>query len=241
MIQTYVFREVHDKEELKTLFKLRYDIFSKCHMALFLRKNHQELDVLPFDTSAVQYGLFLEEKLIGSIRVVKPVGQYINTNVQLIYGDLYGGTDNSSHHPGNTISLPFLDYGRDISDHWQFYNSCADTKQDIVEGGRLAILPEYRNIRVSKFLIESVFATYFVLEDKYKHAVVSSTIDHAPFYRHYGFKAIGPENGYQIRGNTMVTFSIPIGTLEAVPHHLHDRFIHLANTYSSTGQIECQI
>lgn len=241
MRQTYVFREVHDKEELNTLFKIRYDIFSKCHMALFLRKNKQELDVLPFDTCAVQYGLFLREKLIGSIRVVKPAGQYINTNAQLIYGDVYGSTENLQLNLSSSAPLPFLDYGSDISEHWQFYDSCRDAKHEIVEGGRLAILPEYRNIRVSKFLIESVFATYFVLENKYKHAVVSSTIDHAPFYRHYGFKAIGPESGYETRRNTMVTFSVPIGTLDAVPHHLHEKFTQLAHMYSATGQIESQL
>lgn len=59
-------------------------------MALFFRKNYQKLEVLPFDTTAVQYGLFLNEKLIGCIRVVKPAGQHLNTNAQLIYGNVYG-------------------------------------------------------------------------------------------------------------------------------------------------------
>lgn len=241
MRQTYVFRKVETTEELTKLFKLRYDIFSKCHMAMFLSKNNKELDVLPFDTSAVQYGLFLNEKLIGSIRVVKPNGKYINTNVQSIYQDLLTHNSNTLYQQNKIAPLPFLDYGRDITAHWQFYNSCTDANQDIVEGGRLAILPEHRNIRVSKFLIESVFATYFVLENDYKHAVVSSTIDHAPFYQHYGFKAIGSERGYETRGNTMVTFSIPIGTLSSVPQHFHEKFLELAYTYSTTGQIESRL
>ncbi len=241
MRQTYVFRKVEESEELRKIFALRYQIISKCHLAPFLEQNCEGIDIAPYDVNAIHYGLYLQEQLIGTIRVVKPHDKYTNPIVSSILLGHYRNNIDQSSNTDAIAPLPFLEYGADIPEHLQYYNSCKDRNIEIVEGGRFVILPEYRNIRVFKFFIESVFASCFILENKFTHAVATCTIDHAHFYRFYGFNVIGPEHGYVVNGTKLVTFSVPLGTLLPIPGQFHEKFRQLAFTFSTTGQIECQI
>lgn len=240
MKQPFTFRELRTPDEILQSLKLRYDVYSQCHMKTFLHPNPLEIDADCFDEHSRHYGLYQDQTLAGYIRVIMPKAEYQNPEFNSLKKEHIEMRQTDFPDYLSDAPYPYLSYSGLPVSYWQHYHRLQSCKYDVVEGGRLVLKPEFRDLRTSKFLIESVFTLYFLLHPVPGNAVVTCCKDHYRFYSYYGFQPIGEGDSYYTNGNTLISVTIPISTLSGVPTHLHDRFTKMADEYSSTGKIEFQ-
>jgi predicted GNAT family N-acyltransferase len=236
MKKTFIFREITRREELIASFKLRYLIYKNCHLKSFLDSYVRDMDLDTYDHHAKHYGLYHTNNLAGYIRVVLPKEQFLNADILSIKKEILQAKAIHNAYHNSTAPYPFLSYTDRTDPLWEFFKDSNCQQEKIAEGGRLVLRPEFRSIRTAKFLLESIFSIYFLLMKEIKYAVVTCVKDHVDFYRSYGFSPITNKEEY-INENKIISLSIPVSSLSAVPTHLHNRINQMASEYTQTNKI----
>ncbi|MCD4663885.1 MAG: GNAT family N-acetyltransferase [Bacteroidales bacterium] len=234
MSKKYTFREITEKDELEKSFRLRYNVYSKCRMNSFVKPNKHSIDIDSFDLHSRHFTLICNNTIVGYMRVVLPKEEILQQNI-LELGNMYDLLNDSKKPKNDGSPYPFLNYKGTPGSYWNYYHSLSIKNEGLVEASRLALLPEYRTIRSSKFLIECIMVFFILICERMKHAVIACYDNHSAFYKYYGFKEIDSGNKYQFP----INFSafILVISLSSIPDKNHSRFQEMAEEFKTTHKI----
>ncbi|MBC8047946.1 MAG: GNAT family N-acetyltransferase [Fimbriimonadaceae bacterium] len=229
MKNTYVFKEIKHSGELKRFLHLRYETYLRSANSHFIKTNEHHLDMNIFDVYSKHYALMCGDDCVGYMRVIFPKDDYQNKEI-LIMGQRHGliNDEDDEHAP-----YPFLSYEGVPKSHWDFYNESLRLKQKVIEGSRLIVLPEYRSIRIVKFLFECSVALHKPESNSF-NCIVNCCPNHCRFYQHYGFNLIGNET-YFVNNIPKASLSLP-----KTPQFLNPKFDEMATEFNETQKIKLQ-
>ena len=234
MSKKYTFREITEKNELEEFFRLRYEVYSNCkRMKPFVKKNEDSLDIDFYDAHSRHYSLSYNNVNVGYFRVVFPKDEFIQNSVMKIAEKHNTISEYQCDLTNCAEPLPFLSHQGVPQSYWDYYKNALCSDKKLAECSRLIIVPDFRNIRTSKFLIECAIVLFLIICLGQMYAVLSCNIAHKRFYEYYGFKIIGHENSYSSHGQSNVAMG-----LSTLPMHLQSKFEDMTNEYKTEGKIE---
>lgn len=246
MKASYIFREITNKNELESFFRLRYEVYSDTVLVACLKENKDRIDINHFDVHSRHFGFFQGDHVAGYLRVVFPKDEITNYNVLQI-GKQYGLLDEMDYfHKNGKAPFPFLSYKNVPQSHWDFYNEISQKNERIAEASRLVLCVGHRSLRTSRFLIECAMALFVIICIGKKHAMVDCKCGHGFFYENYGFKKITEGEPYFQIGTNRKTEDLTLPFAETlstslVPKHHHAKLEQMAEEFSTTGKIEREL
>lgn len=236
--RTFVFREPRNAAELLALLQIRYQVYRESRLVLFTNENSDRVEIDPYDRLSAHYGLFVTEKglefPVGNIRVV---GSRTSPQQGMLeqlgdrYSPIAAALDRNPEAP-----LPILSYEDPTGAVHQEIGTMLTEGEKLVEPGRLALLPQYRTLSVSKFIVESAIALYFFGPRLVDRAFVYCVSDHRPFYRRYGFQLLpGSCESHSSKAGRLL--APLVATPEDVPQSCRSRLQAMANQFAQNGYI----
>lgn len=173
------YREPSNLNELESLFRLRYIVYSEDRFLNKMVCPSSTHDINYFDLNALHYGAFDGENPIAYIRITTSTKTHFTNWVENIL-ELNNITIES-----NFRSFPFQSYYPDINWSLSFVDGLKGKK--IGEVGKLAIHKDYRKRGiVLEGLIHS-FIHYCKKEQKINTGFGSCTLQLERYYRKFGF------------------------------------------------------
>jgi predicted GNAT family N-acyltransferase len=236
MSTKYTFREITEKEELEQFLRLRFDIYSGCRCRSILKNTGHPIDIDYYDVHSKHYAMTCGNKNAGYFRVVMPKEELTQQSIIEIAGKYSIFSDYDRYLNSEAAPFPFLCYKEIPQSYWNFYKSMKRGNKNLAEASRLILIPDFRTIRTSRFLIECAIVLYLIICFGKIQAVLSCNVNHKSFYEYYGFKAIGEENGLSTYGFDSVAMS-----LVSLPDQHHLRLEEMTSEFKSNGKIEREL
>lgn len=244
MAKKFTFREITEKEELEEIFRFRYEVYSNCHLNVFIHKNEQHIDMDNYDVHSRHYALTDGNVNAGCFRIVYPKQKLTNEDV-LEIGIKYQLLSQEEYFNKNgKAPYPFLSYDGIPQSYWNYYNELQMRNENITEGSRLVLHPDYRSLRTSKFITECSVAVFTLDCIGKTNAVIYCRPDHTKFWKHYGFVSIAHTERFEFEGFQAEIITIPLSKSlsdSTIPPQFHSKFENMANELQSTGKIEREI
>ena len=182
-------------DELMAAFRLRAQVYRESNLAAFLNDEESGIDVDAFDEYSTHIGLFVDDELVGAMRVVH-------------YENVVSGKKVHDLALNETCeaALPMLKFSPYHSQLTQLAQQKSATGAEVVEASRFAILKPYQGLRAGKTLIEG--AIDFV-NRSFERPTVLAIVNrhHVPVYRRYNLTPLKGLIEYENEGNSCVTIT----------------------------------
>ncbi len=234
-IENFTFREARTQDELEQLFRLRHLIFTNAHPT-FIPDNPHGLELDAYDARAHHFGLFCE-----TAGAAKPVGYLRITGNDCRETALWVRQLAARYQFSDAINvrpaapLPMMKYFHSASDKInQHYHNIRLQGERLIEAGRLCVLPEFQNLRLSCFIIES--AVVFGLFHKNSNSVISCKQQYLPVYTRYGFKLLDEVSKQKVAGHDSFVLMIKWSERFQMRESLLQKFEAMLDMYEQTGQ-----
>lgn len=173
------YREPANLNELESLFRLRYTVYSEDACLNTLVSPSSSHDINEFDLQALHYGAFDDGKPIAYIRIATASNTHFTHWVKQLLS-----LNNTTTKAPDT-SYPFQSYYPDVNWSGEFVSGLEGKK--IGEVGRLAIHKEYRKAGTILSGLISSFIEYCKKEQKIDTGFGSCTLKLARYYKRFGF------------------------------------------------------
>jgi hypothetical protein len=183
--QTFIFREPQSQTELEALLKVRYAAFMESDFQSTVTPNPYGISIDGYDFQARIIGLFVvenngEQKPIGSTRIVSAeAGTYRPWLDALL--EKYPKLDVM---PKENSPFAIMEYFKNNRNLLDFVAKCEENEEEIAEIGRLAILPEMNQMKLSVTFVDALAAIFFLYHDV---CIMQVKTDISRFYQGYGF------------------------------------------------------
>ena len=193
----YVVRLAETAAELHAILKVRYEVL-RVDFSMYTPENSAGTDIDQWDTQACHLGLWKlthgQETPIGYMRIIQtnpvPVGKEVLKIVKA-FPSLENQSRRTSKNP-----IRFLEIFQGCEEARIKYDGLVSEK--IMEGSRLAVKREYRDLYLGRFLVECSFALFYG-DDRFHHGFIEVRENHFPAYYRYGFRQVVskyvPEDG----------------------------------------------
>jgi len=196
MKKLFTFKEIDSGDMLEQFFRLRYEVYADCENKVFITENPAQLDIDSFDIHAKHYGFMCDNNLVGYFRMVFPQGEFRNEQVIEIANRHL--LQKQINPVANNAPFPFLSYDGVPKVHWDYYENLLKKSERMVEISRLILHPAYREMKMSRLLIDFGCTIYILLCDKIRSVLVNCSQSHEVFYKYYGFQSIDNLGGYSV-------------------------------------------
>jgi FixJ family two-component response regulator len=219
----FVFRELANAAEMLEALRLRFDVYSRTAGIHHVLPNSGEehLDVDAYDRYARQFGLIeqsgAQSRLVGTLRVTGEARcSLADILEQMVPEDAPVGP---RLRAVRKAALPLLEYVVERETVAKLVNRLVALGERVVEPGRLAIDPSYRESgapgarHLARHIIESSVGFFFFFL-RIPNAILTCIPPHDAFYKPYGFV---------LAAGTRVQFTPYIGTNVACLHGRFDR------------------
>jgi len=232
----FVFREPRTAGELADLLRLRYRVFSGCRLAPLVRRNANRIDLDAWDRRSSHFGLYrvdlTADVAVGYIRVAEGRETPFSTVVERI---AEGCSLQSRISTPPARPYPLMSYFPDTDIIEALLECLRSRGEDLVEPSRLVMAPEYRTLRLSRFIIEASISVYF-FQRRVAHAMGSCDSTKIRFYELFGF--------HRLPGSTVGDFlgideqsCCVFGSRRTVPEAVTSRLERMASALSETEEI----
>jgi FixJ family two-component response regulator len=237
----FVFREIDSGEGALDALRLRYAVYGMCAAtdALLHKDMARELDVDAYDGYARMFGCYLVQaaasRLVGTIRVVgKDPTALGNALAEVFPSDCVAGRNLRAPR---AFPLPMQEYLVDRDAVSQLLERVA-AGEDVVEPGRLALLPAHREggaagaRHLARHMIEGSVSFFFFF--RIMNAVLTCTPLHVAFYKPYGFELT---NGTRVTFTPQMNIEVAClhGRLDRVPEPARSRCAEIAQRLAWAG------
>ena len=234
----FIFREVRTAGELLDMLKLRYRVYRASRISGFCPINTEQIDVDENDQCARHFGLYetseFPDKLVGSIRIVSededrhvPKLQSLAACSQLVGAAIRKRPE---------TPLPTCNYSATTGVATRLYSDWRATGEHVVDGGRLCLEREHRNLRLAVFVAEMTFALGFFGDYDVDRALVTCCKSHERFYTSYGYYHI-PGIGTEFWDKPQVQAVALMATPSDIRQAHRGRLIALASQFDYYGYV----
>jgi hypothetical protein len=182
---TFIFREPQSETELEALLKVRYTAFMQSDWQSTVTPNPYGISIDAYDYHARIIGLFIEEsngtqRPIGSTRIVS--GEAGNYRIWL--DAILSKYSKLTIVPKGNAPFAIMEYFKNNRNLLDFVDKCEENEQEIAEIGRLAILSDMNQMKLSVTFIDALAAIFFLYYDV---CIIQVKTDISRFYQAYGF------------------------------------------------------
>ena len=230
MKTTFTFREITDADDLEQWLRLRYTLFANTHNRVFIHENRHRIDLDHFDTHARHFGIWEGRRKAGYVRLVYPQNRMVCQAAVTIMNGYPIVEITTPTHPA--APYPFLSYPGIPDTYWSFYHQTQRRNEQLIEGSRLVVLPDYRGLKIVNWLFTCGLATCVMADPTFRYGVVNCNTPHLPFYASHGFAPIGGIPHYHSNGIVNVSMALrldPSGMSAA----LYDTLRVMGNSFRS--------
>jgi len=193
----YVVRLAETADALMAILKVRYEVM-RVEFPMYVAENPIGIDIDQWDAQAHHLGLWKiedgREEPVGYMRVIQTsptiAGEEVFKIVKM-FPTLEDRIKKTSNNP-----IKFLDKYQDFKEAKIKYDGFPNEK--IMEGSRLAVKKECRELNPGRFLVETSFALFYN-KDVFHHGFIEVRENHFPAYYRYGFRQVAsiyvPQDG----------------------------------------------
>jgi predicted GNAT family N-acyltransferase len=182
---TFIFREPKNQQELEVLLKVRYTAFMQSDWRSTVTPNPYGISIDSYDYQSRIIGLFVLEnsglqRPIGSARIVSAETGTYRTWLDTILSKYSKLTVSRSEN----LSFSILEYFKNNRNLLDFIDKNEKNEQEVAEIGRLSILPDMNQLKLSVVFIDALAAIFFLYHDV---CIMQVKTDISKFYQSYGF------------------------------------------------------
>lgn len=176
------FREPKSKEELASLFHLRFNVYSEDeHLHSMVSDSGVQLDLNSYDHTALHFAAYIENEAIAYIRITTKGETHFTPWVKEIANEARITTSTEKD------SYPFQHYYPDSNWSTNFVNELNGRK--IGEVGKLAIHKDFRGGLIFTDFIEA-FVNYCKIEHSFSTGFGSCSLYLEQVYKKFGFERV---------------------------------------------------
>lgn len=215
MPPSFIYREVTEKEELKRVFQLRYQVYAQSENKAFIRANEQGLDMDSFDAHS-KYFVSLNEQtqeIVGYLRVVYSYKKYTNWVSKALLQEC-----GFRYELPSGAEFPFLSYQGVPAEHFECKDRLERQGELLCEVSRLVVHPLYQQAGIAKMMMLSSLSSILKRQDT-TYLFINCSPRHEKLYNQLGAKNIDADKRYVANGVAKVTLGL---TLDS--HDLSDYF-----------------
>jgi len=217
--------------ELKTLLQLRYEVM-RTEFPMYVPENSSKIDIDQWDAQSHHLGLWQSyrghELPVGYMRIIQtnpsPLQEQLCKIVKANLS-LEAQTRKTSTRP-----IKFLDKYQNCTGVGIKYNGFPSDK--IMEGSRLSVKKEYRNMNPGRLLVEASFALFFN-EDQFPHGFIEVRENHLAAYARYGFSEVASKYVPQDHCSHYLCYA----HCTDLPNHLTEKLGSMRQEYNRKGEI----
>ena len=176
-------------------FRLRARVYLENDLGAFLKDEESGIDIDAFDEYSTHIGLFVNDELVGVMRLVH-------------YDNVVSGKKVHDLALNETCeaALPMLLFSPYHSELNQLAQQKSTAGAEVVEASRFAILKQHQGLKAGKTLIQGAMD---FLQCSFHRAAVLAIVNrhHVPVYRRYNLTPLKGLIEYENDGNSCVTIA----------------------------------
>lgn len=227
----YVVRLAKTADELLAILKVRYEVM-RVEFPMYVAENAAGIDIDQWDSQAHHIGLWKiaggREEPVGYMRAIQTsptaTGEEILKIVKT-FPTLEKQIERVSKYP-----IRFLDKYQAFEAARAIYNGFQNEK--IIEGSRLAVKKEYRELHPGRFLVECSFALFYAC-NLFHHAFMEVRKKHFPIYWRYGFREVASIN----IPHDSSCYVLCYAHYTDLPGHLNEKLLGMRQEFDRCGEI----
>ncbi|WP_028526689.1 GNAT family N-acetyltransferase [Runella limosa] len=206
MSPSFIYREVTEKEELKRVFQLRYQVYAQSENKAFIRANEQGLDMDSFDAHSKHFVSLNEQtqEIVGYLRVVYSYKKYTNWVSKALLQEC-----GFRYELPSGAEFPFLSYQGVPAEHFECKDRLERQGELLCEVSRLVVHPLYQQAGIAKMIMSSSLSSVSMREDT-TYLFINCSPSYEKFYKQLGAENIDGDKRYVANGVEKVTLGLKL-------------------------------
>jgi N-acyl-L-homoserine lactone synthetase len=231
-MESLTFRKARSVDELESLLRLRYQVFSESRLADYVHPTDDGIDLDAFDLKSAHFGLFggREEEPVGYLRRVEGRRSEHASMIEEIV----------ARHPGEHTQVlsdtgqpyPILSYHPDREAIRLVCLQAEMRGRKLAEVSRLSLHRGVRSLHTAVFMASSAIAAGFA--DGFEESVVILAVSHIRFYERFGFRITAGTSERFVHECSMICEH---WKREWLPMGLEGEILGMADSYRARGAL----